>query len=59
MIETVVAVLLALLIAAAAIAGFIAVTKLFLFLFAKAGVLVISVGSLILLFSLAYLRTFV
>lgn len=59
MIESVVVVLLALLALGVCAAGVITITKMFLWLFAKAGVLVISIGGLLLLFSMAYLRTLV
>ena len=58
-IESVVVVLLALLVLGICAAGVITVTKLFIWLFAKVGVLVISTCGLLLLFSMAYLRTFV
>jgi hypothetical protein len=57
MIESIVVVLLALLVLGVCAAGVITVTKVFIWLFTKAGILVISVVSLTLLFSMAYLRT--
>ena len=59
MIESVVVVLLALLALGVCAAGVITVTKVFIWLFTKAGVLVISGGALLLLATLEYMRTIV
>lgn len=57
MIESVIVVFLAVLVLGMAAAGIITITKVFIWLFTKVGVLVISVSALLLLFSMAYLRT--